>query len=327
MTRDDFNVYFKRYLCTSCDNDSWCPKKNIPGDGSCFKQRVKHPYHPAKYSGILLPLFARLLHGCKYVLDPFAGTGKIASIKQHGFTGRVVCNDLEPEWKDPSFPVDEWHLGDAEHLSWCNDATFDAICTSPTYGNRMADHHDARDASKRRTYKHCLGRDLTDGNTGMMQWGDEYREKHVLVYKELHRVLMPGGLFVLNVSNHVRDGIEVDVVGWHERTMLATGFSLQSMFNVPTPRMKYGENREARVPGEVVLVFIKEGKENEVVMTCDVCKKPCTVFTVPFESKIVCSSCFDRKMESYYKEHGIVPVGIADLKEIFSRKKKVKTLF
>ena len=40
--------------------------------------------------------------------------------------------------------------GDARRLHYL-DATFDAICTSPTYGNRMADHHNARDSSPRLT--------------------------------------------------------------------------------------------------------------------------------------------------------------------------------
>ena len=60
------------------------------------------------------------------------------------------------------------------------DVTFDAICTSPTYGNRMADHHEARDGSPRDTYRHVLGRPLTPGNSGALHWGDgiageEYR--------------------------------------------------------------------------------------------------------------------------------------------------------
>ena len=37
----------------------------------------------------------------------------------------------------------------------------DCIVTSPCYGNRMADHHDAKDSSRRITYKHKLGRDMS----------------------------------------------------------------------------------------------------------------------------------------------------------------------
>lgn len=286
------------------------------------------PYHPAKYSGILLPLFASILQGRENVLDPFAGTGKLALIKHLGYEGRVVCNDLEPEWKDPSFPVDEWHHCDAEHLDWCDDGRFDAICTSPTYGNRMADHHDARDASKRRTYTHCLGRNLSDGNTGMMQWGNEYREKHERIYRELFRVLAPGGVLVLNVSNHVRDGIEIDVISWHDLTVIKSGFSHVYWFTVPTPRMRFGQNSDARVSYEVVHVYKKMGDLiNVPFLTCDVCKKPLSLYTIPVEGMMVCFGCHDRKMRDYYNTHGgFKPVGIADLKEIYSIKKKTRTL-
>lgn len=44
-------------------------------------------------------------------------------------------------------------VGDATSLPFPDEA-FDAIITSPTYGNRMADHHDARDNSRRLTYRH-----------------------------------------------------------------------------------------------------------------------------------------------------------------------------
>ena len=54
-----------------------------------------------------------------------------------------------------------------------SDATFDMVVTSPTYGNRMADHHNAKDGRRRITYTHNLGRTLTPGNSGAMQWGED----------------------------------------------------------------------------------------------------------------------------------------------------------
>ena len=44
----------------------------------------------------------------------------------------------------PGAGVDEVHIGDAEHMDWALYGQFCAICTSPTYGNRMADHHNLR---------------------------------------------------------------------------------------------------------------------------------------------------------------------------------------
>lgn len=129
--------------------------------------------HPAKYSDEFIPIFAEKLVGANKVLDPFAGTGKIGLIKQHGFNGKIYANDIENEWIELGRDkCDVLSCLDAENLQDIYPMNFfDAICTSPTYGNRMADHHNARDGSKRNTYTHCLGRRLTDGNTGQMQWG------------------------------------------------------------------------------------------------------------------------------------------------------------
>lgn len=218
--------------------------------------------HPAKYTDRLIPLFAELLQGRVRVLDPFAGTGKLAAIKAHGWTGIVICNEIEPEWVETSpYPVDMWHLCDAAHMGWAEDESFDAICTSPTYGNRMADHHNAKDGSRRITYRHCIGRTLHPGNTGAMQWGAEYRIKHRAVYKECARVLKPGGILVLNVSDHVRKGKVVPVADWHRDCITAIGFALTLDRLVPTPRMRYGANGGARVAGERVMVFEKKAME------------------------------------------------------------------
>jgi tRNA G10 N-methylase Trm11 len=80
------------------------------------------------------------------------------------------------------------------------DASIDAIVTSPTYGNRLADHHRASDPLLRRSYTHDLGRPLHSENSGAMQWGDAYRAFHRRAWAEAVRVLKPGGRFVLNVK-------------------------------------------------------------------------------------------------------------------------------
>ena len=92
--------------------------------------------HPAKYNDVLLPLFEELLVGSNRVLDPFAGTGKLRQVMNGSL---MVLNELEPEWAIQG-PSDT--IADTLHLPYA-DASFDAICTSPTYGNRMADHHNA----------------------------------------------------------------------------------------------------------------------------------------------------------------------------------------
>lgn len=223
---------------------------------TCYAPVPSSVKHPATYTESFIPKFAELLFGCTNVLDPFGGVGKLALIKQHGFTGKVVCNELEREWAETGkYDVDEWHIGDAANMGWAASNSFDAICTSPTYGNRMADHHNAKDASKRITYRHCLGRPLDDNNTGKMQWGEKYRQKHIEIYSECLRVLKPNGLMIVNVSDHIRKAQVVNVVEWHKETLTIFGMKLIDEIKIETPRMGFGQNAKSRVQHECILVF------------------------------------------------------------------------
>ena len=222
---------------------------------TCYALVPSSVKHPAKYTDSFIPIFAELLNGCNNVLDPFGGVGKLALIKKFGFNGKVVCNEIEAEWAETSeYDVDEWSIGDAANLRFANHE-FDAICTSPTYGNRMADHFEAKDGSKRITYRHFLGRPLDKNNTGRMQWGEKYRQKHIDVYKECLRVLKPSGLMVVNVSDHIRKGQVVAVVEWHKQTLLDFGMKLIDEIKIETPRMGFGQNAKSRVQHECILVF------------------------------------------------------------------------
>src|SRR5690606_2496921 len=87
------------------------------------------PRHPAKYTDVLLPVFARILreHGAQSVLDPMAGVGKIGLLRDYGFAGRIVANEIEPEWAVQAPPWVEIHVGDAANMDWAKDGEFDAI--------------------------------------------------------------------------------------------------------------------------------------------------------------------------------------------------------
>ena len=211
--------------------------------------------HPAKYTDKFIPIFARYLKGCNRVYDPMAGTGKIALVKDHGFQGKIYCTEIEKEWTSFYDKIDHWHIGDASQTDFIQSSFFDAICTSPTYGNRVADHHNAKDGSKRLTYTHTLGRKLHENNTGKMQWGEKYRRTHERIYIECKRVLNTDGIFILNMSDHIRKGEHIRVTDWHKDTLTSMGFTCVEDLTVKTSRMGFGANSKLRVNGERILVL------------------------------------------------------------------------
>lgn len=215
--------------------------------------------HPSPYSVGLIPLFAELLEGHTRVLDPMAGIGKIHKLQNFGFETAGV--ELEHEWAEQH---PDTVVGNALMLPY-DDSSFDAICVSPTYGNRMADSHNAQDGSVRRSYTHDLGRKLHSQNSGAMHWGPAYRVLHAQAWPEAIRVLRDGGLFVLNVSDHMRKGRRQPVSAWHAGTLMANGLEFVDVVPVATRRLKLGENRELRVDAELVWVFRKPVAPGPVV--------------------------------------------------------------
>ncbi len=213
-----------------------------------------NPAHPAKYTDALLPTMAQMLKGRRRILDPFGGTGKVFELSAWLPAAQIEAVEIEPEWA-ACHP--RTTLGNALSLPWPADY-FDAICTSPTYGNRMADHHDARDASHRRTYRHMLGRALHADNAGAMQWGDKYRTFHIAAWTEARRVLQPGGAFVLNIKDHIRGGEVQHVTEWHVKTLCGLGFVERDHKRINTPSMRYGRNGDKRVEYESVILFTQE---------------------------------------------------------------------
>ncbi len=177
------------------------------------------------------------------------------------------------------------------------DDKFDMIITSPTYGNRMADKHTpgkckecngtgdelmdsmeavgvpggmypigpcptckgkGRENSKRMTYKHQLGRDLSDNNSGGMQWGPAYRTFHGRAWMRVKQLLTDDGYFILNVKDHVRAGKIIKVAQWHVDTALRLGFDVLDRRWVHTSGMGFGQHQQTlKVDHEEVIVFTK----------------------------------------------------------------------
>jgi hypothetical protein len=57
--------------------------------------------HPCPYYPHLIQRFAAHLHGCRSVLDPLAGTGRIHQLQTYGYD--TVGVELEPGWKPGGF--------------------------------------------------------------------------------------------------------------------------------------------------------------------------------------------------------------------------------
>lgn len=208
------------------------------------------------------------------VLDPFAGIGRIHELPAGQFS--TVGGELEPEWANLS---DGTIVADALDFP-APDDEYDAVVTSPTWGNRMADHHEARDACKacdgtgvadmldrvpcpkckggglshRNTYRHALGRMPTDGASSIMQFGPQYRRFHRDWIVEAIRLVHPGGLIIVNVANHLRKGVEVDVVGWWLGALVGEGLYVRAVDWIPAAKMRVGANADLRVDGEVNVV-------------------------------------------------------------------------
>jgi DNA modification methylase len=224
-------------------------------EAAVAKRQPPKKDHPAPFSDPIVAEIARRLPTEGIVVDPFAGTGRI-----HEFATdqrKTVGIEIEQEWADKH--TDTIHGDALVVLAAMEPESVDAIVTSPTYGNRMADHHDAKDDSVRLTYKHTLGHDLADNNSGAMQWGDEYRTFHRQAWAEAVAALKPGGTFTINIKNHYRDGVEQPVVEWHIDT-LCRGFNLELIKlgdGVGTRGLMAGANATNRTAVEQVITFRK----------------------------------------------------------------------
>lgn len=215
------------------------------------------PSHPAKYTQALLVTMAKMLAGRQRILDPFGGQGGIFQLEHWLPNARFDAVEIEPEWaaKHPKTT-----LGNALALPWADD-TFDAICTSPAYGNRMADKtFDSPSGNAWMTYACQIGRELHPDNGGALQWGPKYRDFHQQVWTEARRVLVEGGTFVLNIKDHIRAGALQPVTDWHIECLESLGFALVEHRKIDTPAMRFGRNGELRVPYESVICFTLERK-------------------------------------------------------------------
>lgn len=222
------------------------------------KRKPPQKDHPAPFSDPILDQVAQHLKETGQtgtVLDPFAGTGRVHELREKAGVDTTGI-ELEPEWAAKHPDTIEGNA--LELTNTVEPGSVDAIATSPTYGNRMADHHNATDDSTRLTYKHTLGRDLHEDNSGQMQWGDEYRRFHETAWAEAVAALKPGGTLTLNIKNHIRGDKQQRVTEWHLDTLYGLGLHLVALDIVPTKGLMAGANAETRTLAEYVMTFRKD---------------------------------------------------------------------
>lgn len=243
--------------------------------------------HPAKWSSPVVLDMAEIVAAERErrghqlaVVDPFAGIGRgrLADALRPNVS-EVVGVELQSEWC-----VDEQTIqGNACHLPDDWAGRFHGWLTSPCYGNRMGDHHQAADQCKacggtgagrkgelaadrpcatckgtglswRNTYAHALrrhGGELVPGSAAGMQWGPEYRALHRRALTEGIRVVVEGGLLAINMSNHprtlVKGGPQVEqlVVEWWLNEVILAGCRIQEVRRVSTRRNRQGANGHA----------------------------------------------------------------------------------
>jgi SAM-dependent methyltransferase len=211
------------------------------------------PSHPARFSEEILIVIAELLDGYQKVLDPFAGVGGIHILAEQGWD--TVGIEIEPKWANQNARTKQ---GNALDLPF-PDGEFDAIATSPTYGNRLADNYQAADPEARHSYVFDYGAALNPDNSGTYQWGDKYRKFHERAWLEATRVLRPGGRFVLNIKDHIRESKWQDVAAWHIQELFdANGLDIVAIRPVASKGMPSGANADARAPAELVIAFEKK---------------------------------------------------------------------
>lgn len=251
------------------------------------------PKHPAKWSEPILDVIRAHVEAEReavgrdlVVLDPFCGVGMPRLANALGEQTTLVGVELEPEWAIGGAVV-----ANAVALP-CRPASVDVLATSPAYGNRMADAHNAVERCRscagdgfvreqrapdyprkpcekcagtgrrdyvRNTYRHTLGRKPSDGSAAVLRWGPKYRRLHEAAWRAANDALRPGALVLVNVKNHTEtydDGeIEHPVTEWHLNFWLSLDAKLLTVVEIDTPGQRHGANRDARADCERLLVL------------------------------------------------------------------------
>lgn len=242
------------------------------------------PHHCAKFSEALWEPIREMISTIvfavetesdgAYVYDPMAGVGTLEEILEPYGCGLLPVGS---EIEDLYAAAKPWirHEDCKDHVG-----RYQLIVTSPPYDNRMQDQYLGTPAEqaqraltgkkpRRNGYAIDLGRRVTEGSAAGVR-GDDYRKMMFEIYESVvGRNLLPGGHFIVNVASSFvtkqtkkkgkagRDTTVTynPVAEWTLCTLLGLGLTLVDARFVETPGYRDGQNRGARVGGEMVYLF------------------------------------------------------------------------
>lgn len=209
--------------------------------------------NPAPYTDSIIEALAdiipRHVPPDYWIHDPFGGEGKrlgaLCDRLGYEFTG----TDLE-EWLDADPRI---LLGDSTDPSTYPILPH-AVVTSPTYNNGVNDHFDAKDSSRRLTYRVRAGHALHLNNTG--RYSGRGSKKGEAEYWRITRDCVKHwpDLVIVNVKDSVRGKTTVYPLVDLWCDLLAEYHYETGHINVPCPGWRYGTNSDARVDTEAILI-------------------------------------------------------------------------
>lgn len=217
----------------------------FPSDVAERARRFPARNHPAKANlWMLRAIVEEQTCPGDALLDPFAGIGSLALAALLG--RHVTLVELEPHFAagclanaravDPAGRSVRVLRGSARALPF-QPASFDAVITSPAYGDVATRHRSREPATAVRTSIPEWARKRQDASFHVDRYGtspdqignlrrDRYLMAMLQAYAECARVLRPGGRLVVITTNYWRDHRLVDL-GSDTRAMCqAAGFAL-----------------------------------------------------------------------------------------------------
>lgn len=224
---------------------------------------------PAAYSKELIePIVAAYLRHSVLeegvLLDPFGGTGhRFAQIAERLGMAPVAI-EIEPGYVQAGEAHHCVRTGDSRQLPFA-DGSVDGAATSPAYPNGVSDAFRSNEGSKRHTYIHRLREWLGDdyelqpGNAGGMNPRrspkalEAFYDVHRAVWAEVYRVLRPNGIFVVNT----KDPVKVPFREHTEAQLVAAGFEVVEVIQVPVRGLNHGRNAEKKYSFEDLTIVRK----------------------------------------------------------------------